>query len=106
MAPLREFREFIRNQGAINGKPAQISRRGRIHAALAYSGTTIFIYDQGIINGAPAQISRRGRIHAALAYSCGPGALTAPEWRAPAPDAAAADRDGNGYPRPPAAPVQ
>ncbi|MDF2784893.1 MAG: hypothetical protein K0S95_1428 [Pantoea eucrina] len=54
MAPLREFREFIRNQGAINGKPAQISRRGRIHAALAYSGTTIFIYDQGIINGAPA----------------------------------------------------
>jgi len=34
--------DFIRNQGTINGKPAQISRRGRIDAALAYSYTTGF----------------------------------------------------------------
>ncbi len=46
--------DFIRDQGAINGAPTQISRRGRIHAALAHSGTTIFICDQGAMNGAPA----------------------------------------------------
>ena len=36
MAPLREFREFIRDQGAMNGAPTQIPCRGRIYAALAY----------------------------------------------------------------------
>ncbi len=38
----------------MNGAPAQISRRGRIHAALANPGTIVFIRDQGAMNGAPA----------------------------------------------------
>ncbi len=74
MAPLRLFREFIRNQGAINGAPKQIPvgaafmRPWRIHSP------PDFIRDQGAMNGAPTQISvgaafmRPWRIYAALAH--------------------------------------
>ncbi|GEM_PF-1381751 len=83
MAPLRLFREFIRNQGAMNGAPTQIPvgaafmRPWRIYAALAHPFTTGFIRDQGAINGASTQISvgaafmRPWRIYAALVYLYG-----------------------------------